>query len=274
MLDVIFGEATDPGKIRTNNEDSMISFVPRSRQMARSHGWMFALADGVGGLEMGEVASATAVKVLADGFAHAQEHTSLVALMPRLIQHANAEIHNHSLAPERRGKRMASTIVCCALRHDQAVVSHVGDSRCYHVRGGHAACITQDHTWVNDQRRLKLITAAEAAESEARHVLTRSLGPELFVSADTTALRIEAGDTLVLSSDGLHGALSEIEIADFVTRGPASHANAQADMQSIAQAMVARAVELDGSDNTTVQVIRIRSVERVGMYRGRPYPLR
>jgi protein phosphatase len=269
MLDVIFGEATHPGKVRTNNEDSFISFVPKSRQIARSHGWMFALADGVGGSDFGEVASSTAVSTIAEGFAKAQEETSLVALMPRLIQHANAEIHNHTLTPERRGKKMASTIVCCGLRHDLAVVSHVGDSRCYHVRDGEATSVTRDHTWVNEQRKLGLITATEALESEARHVLTRSLGPELFVSADTTSIRVEAGDVLVLCSDGLYGALTDQQIADFVTRGP----EAQTELQKVAERLVAYAVEVDGSDNTTAQVIRIRSVERVGMYRGRTYRL-
>jgi PPM family protein phosphatase len=82
---------------------------------------------------------------------------------------------------------MATTLVACALRHDQAIVSHVGDSRCYLVRDGQAKQITQDHTWVNEQRKMGLISASEMAESESRHVLIRSLGPEMFVSADTTA---------------------------------------------------------------------------------------
>jgi len=270
MLDVTFGEATDPGKVRTNNEDSFISFVPKSRQIARSHGWMFALADGVGGSDRGEVASALAVATLAEGFAKAQESTSLVALMPRLVQHANSEIHNAALTPDRRGSKMASTIVCCGIRHDQAIVSHVGDSRCYLVRDGEAKAVTRDHTWVNEQRKLGIITAAEARESSSRHLLIRSLGPELFVHADTTTLRVEAGDTLVLCCDGLYNALSDEKIAELVSTGNGT----QAEMQAIAERLVAYAVQEDGSDNTTAQVIRIRSVERVAMYRGQVYTLR
>jgi protein phosphatase len=231
---------------------------------------MFALADGVGGSDRGEIASAMAVATLAEGFAQAQEGTSLVALMPRLVQHANADIHNAALSVEHRGSKMASTIVCCGLRHDQAVVSHVGDSRCYLVRGGEAKAVTRDHTWVNEQRKMGLISAAEAEESDARHVLIKSLGPELFVSADTTTLRIEAGDTLVQCCDGLHNAVTSQTIADMVSTGKGT----QAEMQEIAENLVAHAVDVDGSDNTTVQVIRIRSVERVAMYRGRVYTLR
>ena len=270
MLDITFGEATDPGKVRTNNEDSCRSFVPRSRQIARSHGWMFAVADGVGGLDRGEVASALAVATIAEGFEKAQESTSLVALMPRLVQHANAEIHNAALSADRRGSKMASTVVCVGIRHDQAVVAHVGDSRCYLVRDEEARLVTRDHTWVNEQRKLGLISAAEAEESEQRHVLTRSLGPELFVQADTTTLRVEPGDTLVLCCDGLHNAVTEQDIANIAGGGNGT----QAEMQAIAERLVSYAVQVDGSDNTTAQVIRIREVERVAMYRGWVYTLR
>jgi PPM family protein phosphatase len=265
MLDVQFGQATDFGKVRTNNEDAMGSFIPSSRQQSRSHGYLFAVADGVGGLDLGEVASATAISVLTEGFAGAQDGTMLVSLLPRLIQHANAAVHDCTLAPEYRGKRMATTLVACALRHDQAVVSHVGDSRCYLVRNGHAKQITQDHTLVNEQRKMGLISAREIAESDSRHVLVRSLGPAMFVSPDTTALTLQAGDVFVLCSDGVHDEMSDRTIAGIVSQNK--------EVEEIARELVARAVEIDGGDNTTAQVIRVRSVEQVGMYRGRPYRL-
>jgi protein phosphatase len=265
MLDVVFGQASDPGKIRTNNEDAMGSFIPSSRQQARSHGYLFAVADGVGGMDLGEVASSTAVTVIVEEFAKAQSGAMLAGLLPRLVQFANSAVHDRTLSPEYRGKKMASTLVACALRHDQAVVSHVGDSRCYLVRDGQARQITQDHTWVNEQRKMGLISASEIADSDARHMLIRSLGPEMFVSPDTTALTILPGDVLVLSSDGLHDEIHDTEIAAIVSQ--------HKDMDEIARELVARAVEIDGNDNTSAQVIRVRSVEQVGMYRGRPYRL-
>src|ERR1700757_2856318 len=130
MLDVQYGQATDPGKIRKNNEDAMGAFVPLSRHQVRSHGFLFAVADGVGGLDLGEVASARAISVMTEEFQKAQ---------------AGGLLGGVGLAPEYRGKNMATTLVACALRHDQAVVSHVGDSRCYLVRGGKARRITDDH---------------------------------------------------------------------------------------------------------------------------------
>lgn len=265
MLDVVFGQASDPGKIRTNNEDAMGSFIPSSRHQTRSHGFLFAVADGVGGLDLGEVASSTAVSVLTQEFEQAQGDAMLISLLPRLVQHANAAVHDRTLAPEFRGKKMATTVVACALRHDQAVVSHVGDSRCYLVRKGVARQITQDHTWVNEQKKMGLVSERDIAQSESRHVLIRSLGPEMFVSPDTTALTIQPADVLVLCSDGLHDETPTTTIAAVVSQNK--------PVEEIARELVTRAVEIDGNDNTTAQVIRIRSVEQVGMYRGRPYRL-
>jgi serine/threonine protein phosphatase PrpC len=263
MLDVQFGQVSDFGKVRTNNEDAMGSFIPTSRRQARSHGYLFAVADGVGGMDYGEVASATAVKTLIEEFPKAQAGTMLTTLMPRLIELANSAVHDCSLKPEYQGRKMATTLVCCALRYNQAVVSHVGDSRCYLVRNKVARQVTQDHTWVNEQRKMGLITASEMSTSDARHVILRSLGPEMFVSPDTTALTLLAGDVLILCTDGLHDEMSDRTIAAIVSQDK--------KIDEIAQELVARAVELDGNDNTTAQVIRVRSVEQVGMYRGRPY---
>jgi protein phosphatase len=265
MLDVVFGQATDPGKVRTNNEDAMGSFVPNSRQQARSHGYLFAVADGVGGSDLGEVASATAIETVTREFARAQENTLHVSLLPRLVQHANSAVHDATLTPERRGKSLATTLVLCALRHDKATICHVGDSRCYLIRDRTVNLLTQDHTWVNQQRKLGLISAQEAAESESRHILIRSLGPELFISSDTTTVPIMPGDVLVLCSDGLHGGMPERKMAEIVAQDK--------DMNEIARELVSTGVDLDGDDNTTAQVIRVVGVEKIGMYRGRPYRL-
>ncbi|MGP8268551.1 MAG: PP2C family protein-serine/threonine phosphatase [Terracidiphilus sp.] len=265
MLDLQFSQASDFGKVRTNNEDTMGSFIPASRHQARTHGYLFAVADGVGGMDLGEVASATAISILTEEFPKAQAGSMLISLLPRLVQQANTAVHDLTLDEKHRGKKMATTLVACALRYDQAIVSHVGDSRCYLVRGGVARQVTQDHTWVNEQRKMGLISAGEMAESESRHMLIRSLGPQMFISPDTTALTLQAGDILVLSTDGLHDEMRPETIAAIVSQ--------KKSIDEIARELVTRAVEIDGNDNTTAQVIRIRSVEQVGMYRGRPYRL-
>lgn len=266
MLDIVYAQATDTGRVRPHNEDSAAAFIPRSRQEARAKGWMFAVADGVGGRDLGEVASAKAVEVIVSGFSEAPEQTSLEPLLMRLIQHANAAIHDDGLSTQRRGRHMATTVVCCAFRHDQAVIAHVGDSRCYQIRDRTAYLLTGDHTVASDRRRAGFMSSLQAEQSEGRHVLTRSLGPELFVKPETSSVWIKPGDIFVLCTDGLHGALEQEDLVRVTSQSKAA--------DEIARELVASAVEADGLDNATAQIIRIVSTDPVAMYRGRRYAIR
>lgn len=262
MIDLAFGQATSAGH-RAVNEDALGVYAPRSRQESRSRGWLFAVADGVGGLESGEVASARAVQVAVEGFAQSLEETSLASLLPRLVQHANAAVHDEGLRAGHRERGIATTLVLCALRNHVAHIAHVGDSRCYLIRQGTAHPLTTDHTWVNEQLRLGLISAAEAAESHSRNLLARTLGPERFVTADSTTAMLQPRDLLLLCSDGLSNALTSAQIARTLS-GP--H-----DPEALAQILVDQALTADASDNITALVIAIRAVETMSMYRGRPY---
>ena len=161
---------------------------------------------------------------------------------------------------------MATTIVACALRYDRATVAHVGDSRCYLIRRGIAVSLTNDHTVSAEQLRLGLITAREGAESANRHLLSRSLGNDLFVNVDAKEHSLLPGDVLLLCSDGLHNSVQPSDISRSI--------GGAADLDGGLRSLVALANERDGSDNITIQAIRVLNVERVGMYRGRPYRLR
>lgn len=160
---------------------------------------------------------------------------------------------------------MATTIVACALRYDRVAVAHVGDSRCYLIRRGEASVLTRDHTVANEQIRLGLLTSQEAADADTHHMLSRSLGSALMVNVEVNEHQVFAGDVLVLCSDGLHGSVTASEISAI-----ASHAG---NLETAAQRLVDVANQRDGSDNISLQIVRVRSVERVGMYRGRPYRL-
>jgi protein phosphatase len=155
--------------------------------------------------------------------------------------------------------------VLCALRFDSAVVSHVGDSRCYLFRNGNLAALTHDHTMVDEQVRLGVISKADAAEHVNRHLLTRSLGTELFVAADTITVNILPGDVLLLCSDGLHGYVPDPAIQWMLNSTP--------DLNEAAVALVDAANHAGGHDNISAQLVRVKAVERMGLYRGRPYRL-
>jgi len=266
MLDVEFGEHSDVGKVREHNEDSHGHVVPANPAQGRSHGWLFVLADGVGGHERGEVASRLAVECVVEGFRESRAHEPHTTLLPRLAEKANLRVYEAGRAAAPGGARMATTLVACALRHDRAVIVHVGDSRCYLIRKGRATQLTSDHTVANEQFRLGIISSGESSAASTRHLLLRSLGNDLFVNVDLNQTQVVPGDALLLCCDGLHGALEASDMARVVTQ---NH-----NPQEAAQQLVKLANDRDGSDNISAQVIRIKGVERVGMYRGRPYKLR
>jgi PPM family protein phosphatase len=265
-LDVEFAALSDPGRHRAHNEDYLGYFQPVNPAQARTHGWLFALADGVGGQDRGEVASQAAVEDFLAGFRAAPAAQPLGTLLMRLVQEANQHIYELGKNSSPGGTNMATTLVACALRFDRVVVAHVGDSRCYLIRQGRAMLLTRDHTVPGDQARLGLISAKEAKAASTRHLLSRSLGNDLFVNVEISEHQVLPGDALVLCCDGLHNSVEGSEMAAVAGHG--------GDLNAAAERLVALANDRDGSDNISVQLIRVRSVERVGMYRGRPYKLR
>jgi PPM family protein phosphatase len=265
MLDLEFVELTDTGRVRDHNEDYLGYAAPATAAHARSHGWLFALADGVGGHEMGEVASRAAIESILAGFRGAPGGESHTALLPRLVQKANAHVFETAVAGGRASAGMATTIVACALRFDRVAVSHAGDSRCYLIRNGKATQLTRDHTIANEQIRLGLISAQEAGQGATQHILSRSLGTEMIVNVETNDHQVLPGDVLLQCSDGLHGPVAASEMAELFSRG--------LGLSETAEKLVALANERGGGDNISVQLIRVRDVERMGMYRGRPYKL-
>jgi len=265
MLDLEYAQASDPGRTRDHNEDYLGYVIPSSPAPLEAQGWLFALADGVGGQDRGEVASRTAVESLIAGFKRAQNGESYFNLLPRLVKAANTRVFETGMATGVSGSSMATTVVACAFRHDRMVVCHVGDSRCYLIRHRHAEALTRDHTVTGEQVRLGLMSAREASGSANRHLLSRSLGNAMFVNVDTGERQVLPGDVLLQCSDGLHNALGAGEMAEIV----AAHNR----LEEAVHQLVDVANRKDGSDNISVQLIRVKSVERVGMYRGRPYKL-
>ena len=261
MLEIDFAELSDVGRVREGNEDYLGHVAPDTSEQARHHGWLFVLADGVGGHEKGEVASRTAVETVLEGFREAPRSQPLSGLLQSLVQRANARVLDAGM-----NSGMATTLVACALRYDRAVIAHVGDSRCYLIRQRAATVLTRDHTIAHEQARLGLLSADEAAGAETRHILSRSLGTALSVNVEMGDHQVFPGDILLLCSDGLHGALAPQDIATVV--------NDTADLDLGVRRLVELANARDGSDNVTAQMIRVQNVERVGMYRGRPYKLR
>ncbi len=265
MLELEFFQLSHPGLQRTDNEDRLGYFAPSNPDEARALGWLFVLADGVGGHDRGEVAASVAVETLVDGFGKSSRNDALTAVLPKLVQAANSKVYETAMGLASGSSNMATTMVACALRYDRAIVAHAGDSRCYLVRRGYAASLTRDHTVSSEQMRLGLISPAEAGSSRTSHILSRSLGSHMFLNVETSEHQISDGDVLLQCSDGLHHSLQPEDIARLTSGG--------ASLEEAANELIRLANERDGSDNVSVQLVRVKSVERVGMYRGRHYKL-
>lgn len=263
MTDLEFAQLSDTGRTREHNEDSLGYVQPASPAQAQSHGWLFVVADGVGGQDLGEVASHLAVESLVGNFRKSAGGESHLSLLRRLVQAANHEVYERGRSASPGGTAIATTIVACALRHDQAVVANVGDSRCYLIRHRRVMLLTRDHTVVGEQVRLGLLSKGEAAQSRNRNLLSRSLGHDLFVSVDTAHHQVVPGDVLALCSDGLHASVTEEDMVRIIGN--------DGDLATAARELVSLANDRDGQDNISLQLIRVRSVERIGFYRGRPY---
>lgn len=265
-MDLEFVELSDLGRVRQGNEDYLGHATPAETSRIRSHGWLFVLADGVGGQDCGEVASRTAVDSMVNGFLQAPAGEPHGGLLASLVQKANKGVIDAGHELGGAAARMATTVVACALRYNRAVIAHVGDSRCYLTRKGQTSILTRDHTVAQEHVRLGLLSANEVQNAETRHVLSRCLGGELIVAPEINEHEVFAEDVLLLCSDGLHNSVTTTEVAAVTGHG--------ADLSVAAKRLVDIANQRDGSDNISLQLIRIRSVERVGMYRGRPYLLR
>lgn len=265
MLDLEFAELSDPGRSREENEDFLGHVLPSSPGQIQSQGWVFALADGMGGHADGEVASRLAIETILAAFRKIPKGVMHASLLPRLVQEANAAVYDAGHTKQSRGPGMGTTLVVCALRFDSAVISHAGDSRCYLLRNGALSALTRDHTMADEQIRLGILSQKETVKDDRRHILTRCLGSDLFVAADTITVNVVPDDVLLLCSDGLHGYVPDAAIQRLLL--------AHTDLEHAAKALVDAANDAGGHDNVSVQLIRVRSVERMGLYRGRPYRL-
>jgi len=222
-------ELTDTGRQREANEDSYFSRSP-----------LFAVADGMGGAQAGEVASHLAVEALSDadpGAAAPEE------LLRTSIKDANRRIFDLAQGDASRSG-MGTTMTAALLSGDEISFGHVGDSRAYVYRDGELRQITNDHSLVEELRRQGRLSREQAADHPQRSVITRALGPEPDVEVDTMTFRGRSGDVFLLCSDGLTTMLSDEDLIAILRR--------EGDLTKKARWLVRAANDRGGRDNITV----------------------
>ena len=259
-MELIYAELSSPGPVRENNEDFVGFWQPQTIEEKRSHGAVAALADGVGGLSHGEVASRMAVETALQTFREAPEGKTPPQLLTQMFNAANLAVYDKAM--ENHGKsRMATTLSIVVLRNNQVVVGNVGDSRVYLVHKGEIKQLSTDHSYVGMQQKFGLISEQDAKTSEHRSILTRSIGQDPMIRVDVEDTTVFKGDRVVLCSDGLYAHVADSEIADIVSRLSPAQACRQ---------LVALAEQRGTDDNVSVQVLQINDVEEISYYRGVP----
>lgn len=237
---------SDVGRKRESNEDEFL--VEPSMHL-------YAVADGMGGHAAGEVASRIAVDALRESLAARPDGRSRIDLgeaalsLQEAVHHANLRICDSVQAhSERRG--MGTTLVALLVRSERAIIGHVGDSRAYLLRDGSLRRLTSDHSWVNEQVKLGLLSPDAAQKHPMRNIVTRALGSRSEVTAEVSEEWIRPGDVFLLCSDGLNTMLSDGEIEQVLSRH-------ESDPEAACRELVRRANERGGEDNTTVVVLHV-----------------
>ncbi len=228
------GVITDTGRKRRRNEDAYVCEPP-----------LFAIADGMGGAQAGEVASRLAAAALKESGAD----TGGEERVSDLIQEANRRVYERSSRdPNTSG--MGTTITVALVEDGHVAFGHVGDSRAYLIRDGRMEQVTEDHSLVNELMKSGKLSPEEAEAHPQRSVITRALGTDPDVDVDTFTIDAQSGDLFLLCSDGLTDMLDEAAIFELVERN-------RSDIDEALKALVKAANRNGGEDNITVVAFEI-----------------
>ena len=225
---------SDLGRQRQGNEDNYYVRAP-----------LFVVADGMGGAQAGEVASAIAVEQFEQGLPDGEDPGEALAA---LIRAANTRIHEQARSDAHHAG-MGTTTTAAYLAADSVVVAHVGDSRCYRIRGGGIQQMTRDHSLLEDYKDAKPnMSEDEQRKFPHKNVITRALGMRETVQVDVLAHDIQDNDVFLLCSDGLSGMIEDAKIMELV--------KASADLELAVSSLVEAANEAGGTDNITVLALQ------------------
>ncbi len=224
---------TDAGRQRHANEDSYYARAP-----------VYAVADGMGGAQAGEVAS----RIAAEAFDERTGDGTPEQQLARVATEANRRIFE--LAQEDSSRSgMGTTLTGLLVDGDEVAIVHVGDSRAYLFRDGELRQLTRDHSLVEELRRQGRLTPEEAEEHPQRSIITRALGPEREVELDVHTHRARSGDLYLICSDGLTSMVRESRLREILAESES--------LKSAVDALVVEANEMGGRDNITVVLFRV-----------------
>lgn len=237
---IVWCGLTDTGRVRGHNEDFFSC-------MDLTDGTVFAVADGMGGHDAGEVASRMAVETLTREMQQGSKKSQDVGkLLEQAVQRANAEVLREGTS---KGSNMGTTMTAALVLQDKAYIANVGDSRTYWIENGSIRRITEDHSLVAKMVSLGKLTEEEARKHPKSNVLYRNIGSESPIKVDVFQVPLKKGGNLLLCTDGLWGELTDLTIHRvFIT---------EQDAKSTCTKLVQMANENGGKDNITAVVVKV-----------------
>lgn len=240
-----FAEACDRGKVREENQDSV-------RHSSTHMGELVIVADGIGGYRGGGTASRIVVESISSWVSAQASNYSPARAIAEAAALANTNIREAAASGEAAYRQMGSTVVLALITPDeygaQAWIGHIGDSRAYLSRAGHLSHLTKDHSAVQALIDRNEISAADARSHPQASVLTRSLGHQPEVEIEISMIQLEAGDSLLLCTDGLWGFVPEPAIANVMTNPEFEAGDAAAQLLDLA-------LDAGGHDNIGIEVV-------------------
>lgn len=238
-----YSTGTDKGKVRDRNEDNS-TFVECDSYL------VFAVADGMGGMDFGDVASEIAVKGIAKEFSdcslHSFNKTDMRKIFTRIFNEINNEIIKKCIE-KKSVTGMGTTLSVCVIKNEKMFVGHMGDSRIYIIRSGEAIQVTKDHSYVEELIDSGRITREQAKIHPNRNIITRALGLDRDIDVDTDAFDLVEGDRVLLCTDGLTNAVEDKELVEM--------ACAVNEPKTAVKNMIDKANERGGRDNITLQLL-------------------
>ncbi|NWJ46895.1 MAG: serine/threonine-protein phosphatase [Chloroflexi bacterium] len=246
-----YAGCTDKGQLREENQDY---FKAGEGRWLWEPGYLFVVADGVGGNRGGAVASHLAVESFFERFSELMAEIKPAACLQLSFEAAHQALRVRGEA-ELEVRGMATTLVAAYCAHNRVYIGSVGDSRLLLLRKGGLNRLTKDHSLVNERLEQGLISISEAPFSPYSHVITRAVGKAETIKPDFFEEDLEEGDWLVLCTDGVYRELSDEEIVQLVTSSP--------DAQSASGMLVDAANKAGGHDNITALVVRVVKLGKV-----------
>lgn len=246
-MQIRYGTGTSKGKVREQNEDSFTVLDCREK------GFMiFAVADGMGGMDFGDLASSTAVSVLKNEFNTCEHPGNTIGdireSLKQLFQKINIEIINKSNERESIAG-MGTTMSLCIIDKNWINIGHIGDSRIYLIRDNKIKQLTKDHSYVENLVDTGKITREQARSHPDKNIITKALGLEMEIDLDFFREKIEPGDAVLLCSDGLTNEIDDEGIRSLICQDN--------DPDKIVKELLEKANKLGGRDNVTALLVYI-----------------